>query len=172
STSPWPRSTGAGRPSGHRRSASPRALSITPLATCTNGASSGGRSPSTRRSASWSPTWRHGWRRRVVWSTRRARSWTRTTRTALFNWLFARQQGGSFLLRIEDTDTERNRDEWTEGIYGALTWLGLDWDERPVVQSERGRLYSEAVDKLVAGGHLYYCDCTREAVDARTRGAA
>ena len=93
-------------------------------------------------------------------------------RTALFNWLFARQQGGSFLLRIEDTDTERNRDEWTEGIYGALTWLGLDWDERPVVQSERGRLYSEAVDKLVAGGHLYYCDCTREAVDARTRGAA
>ena len=76
-------------------------------------------------------------------------------RTALFNWLFARQQGGSFLLRIEDTDTERNRDEWTEGIYGALTWLGLDWDERPVVQSERGRLYSEAVDKLVAGGNLY-----------------
>ncbi len=93
-------------------------------------------------------------------------------RTALFNWLFARQQGGSFLLRIEDTDTERNRDEWIEGIYGALTWLGLDWDEPPVLQSERGRLYSEAVDKLVAGGHVYYCDCTREAVDARTRGAA
>jgi glutamyl-tRNA synthetase len=93
-------------------------------------------------------------------------------RTALFNWLFARQQGGVFILRIEDTDTERNREEWIDGIRTALTWLGLDWDEGPYLQSERSRLYADAVDKLVAGGHVYYCDCTREAVEARTRDRA
>jgi glutamyl-tRNA synthetase len=90
-------------------------------------------------------------------------------RTALFNWLFARQQGGALLLRIEDTDQERNREEWVEGIGAALQWLGLGWDEGPYRQSQRGRLYSAAVDKLVAGGHVYYCDCTRAAVDERTR---
>jgi glutamyl-tRNA synthetase len=89
-------------------------------------------------------------------------------RTALFNWLFARQQGGVFILRIEDTDTERNREEWIDGIGTALAWLGLDWDEGPYLQSERSSLYADAVDKLVAGGHVYYCDCTREAVEART----
>jgi glutamyl-tRNA synthetase len=93
-------------------------------------------------------------------------------RTALFNWLVARQHGGVFVLRIEDTDTERNREEWIEGICVALEWLGLDWDEGPFLQSERGRLYADAVDKLLAGGHVYYCDCTREAIDARTRGNA
>jgi glutamyl-tRNA synthetase len=93
-------------------------------------------------------------------------------RTALFNWFVARQQGGVFVLRIEDTDTERNRPEWVEGIRVALEWLGLDWDEGPFLQSERGRLYAEAVDKLAAGGHVYYCDCTREAVEARTRANA
>jgi glutamyl-tRNA synthetase len=93
-------------------------------------------------------------------------------RTALFNWLVARQQGGVFVLRIEDTDTERNREEWIEGICSALRWLGLDWDEGPFLQSERGRLYAEAIDKLVAGGHVYYCDCTRQTVDERMRTKA
>jgi glutamyl-tRNA synthetase len=93
-------------------------------------------------------------------------------RTAFFNWLVARQQGGAFVLRIEDTDTERNREEWTEGICSALGWLGLDWDEGPFLQSERGRLYAEAVGKLLAGGHVYYCDCTRDAVEERTRDRA
>ena len=93
-------------------------------------------------------------------------------RTALFNWLYARQQGGVFILRIEDTDTERNREEWIEGIRTALAWLGLDWDEGPYLQSERSSLYSDAVDKLMAGGHVYYCDCTRETVEARTRDRA
>jgi glutamyl-tRNA synthetase len=93
-------------------------------------------------------------------------------RTALFNWLFARQQGGVFILRIEDTDTERNREEWIAGIGTALAWLGLDWDEGPYLQSERSSLYADAVDKLLAGGHVYYCDCTREAVEARTRERA
>jgi glutamyl-tRNA synthetase len=93
-------------------------------------------------------------------------------RTALFNWLFARQQVGVFILRIEDTDTERNREEWVEGIRVALAWLGLDWDEGPYLQSERSDLYAKAVDKLVAEGHVYYCDCTREVVEIRTRDRA
>jgi len=90
-------------------------------------------------------------------------------RSALYNWLFARQTGGSFILRIEDTDRERSEDTWTRGILEALTWLGLNWDEGPIHQSERSGLYDEAVAKLLAGGHLYACDCTREEIDARTR---
>ena len=58
-----------------------------------------------------------------------------SARTSLFNWLFARQSGGTFVLRIEDTDTERNRDEWSEGIVSAMGWLGLDYDEGPFFQS-------------------------------------
>ena len=61
-----------------------------------------------------------------------------TGRTALFNWLYARQQGGTFILRIEDTDTARNRPEHIDGILRALQWLGLDWDEGPYFQSQRG----------------------------------
>jgi glutamyl-tRNA synthetase len=90
-------------------------------------------------------------------------------RTALFNWLIARQSGGELVLRIEDTDEERNRPEWVEGITSALTWLGIDWDEGPVMQSERAVLFREAADKLVAEGHAYYCDCTRQQVEARNK---
>ena len=66
-------------------------------------------------------------------------------RTALFNWLYARHHGGTFLLRIEDTDRSRTRDEWVAGIQDTLRWLGLDWDEGPVLQSER-------TDQLPRGG--------------------
>jgi glutamyl-tRNA synthetase len=86
-----------------------------------------------------------------------------TGRTALFNWLFARQTGGTFILRIEDTDTARNRPEHTEGIVRAMEWLGLDWDEGPYFQSQRSDLYAEAVDRLLAGGAAYVCDCTSDA---------
>src|ERR1700722_13776618 len=65
-------------------------------------------------------------------------------RTALFNWLFARNQGGIFILRIEDTDAERNRPELVEGILDGLRWLGLDWDEGPIHQSDRLFFYSRA----------------------------
>ena len=92
-----------------------------------------------------------------------------TGRTALFNWLFARQQGGTFVLRIEDTDTERNRPEHTEGIMRALQWLGLDWDEGPYFQSQRSDLYSSAIEKLVTGGQVYACDCTGEQIQQRAR---
>ena len=92
-----------------------------------------------------------------------------TARAALFNWLFARQHGGTFVLRIEDTDTARNRVEHTEGIQRALQWLGLDWDEGPYFQSERGALYDSAIDRLVADGAVYACDCTPEQVQARAQ---
>ena len=90
-------------------------------------------------------------------------------RTALYNWLFVRRLGGSFVLRIEDTDRERSDEAWTEGILSALAWLGIDWDEGPFHQSERRHLYDAAVESLFASGHLYACDCTREAIDARTK---
>ncbi len=67
-------------------------------------------------------------------------------KTALYNWIYARQHGGTFVLRIEDTDTERNRDEWIDGIQSALRWIGVDWDEGPYFQSQRTHLYER-------GGH-------------------
>ena len=93
-------------------------------------------------------------------------------RTALYNWLLARQQDGVFILRVEDTDTERNRQEWIQAHQDALRWLGIDWDEGPFLQSERSELYAEAASKLFADGQAYYCDCTREQVEERTKGNA
>jgi glutamyl-tRNA synthetase len=92
-------------------------------------------------------------------------------RSALYNWLLARRLGGTFILRIEDTDTERNRPEWVDGITAALTWLGLSWDEL-YHQSERFDLYRAAADRLVAGGHAYYCGCSPADVQERTKGNA
>ncbi|MCU1375867.1 MAG: putative glutamyl-tRNA synthetase [Actinomycetia bacterium] len=91
-----------------------------------------------------------------------------SVRTTLYNWLYARQQHGTFVLRIEDTDAERNREEWVDGIYDALRWLGLDWDEL-YRQSERSELYAAAAAKLEADGRAYWCDCTREDTDARAK---
>ena len=92
-----------------------------------------------------------------------------TGRTALFNWLFARQQGGSFILRIEDTDTARNRDEHIDGILRALEWLGLDWDEGPYYQSQRSHLYRSAIDLLIESGAVYACDCPPEEIQRRAK---
>jgi glutamyl-tRNA synthetase len=83
-------------------------------------------------------------------------------RTALFNWLFARSTGGIFILRVEDTDAERNRPELVEGILESLKWLGLDWDEGPIHQSSRLALYAAAVEKLLASGAAYLCNCPPE----------
>lgn len=90
-------------------------------------------------------------------------------RTALYNWLEARRVGGTFILRIEDTDAERNRPEWVEGIQSAMRWLGLDWDEGPYFQSQRAHLYEKAARQLLDGGQAYYCDCTAEVVRERTK---
>ncbi len=83
-------------------------------------------------------------------------------RTALFNWLFARHAGGTFLLRVEDTDVERNRPELVDGILKDLKWMGLDWDEGPYFQSQRLAIYRGAAEKLIASGAAYYCYCPPE----------
>ncbi|GBC83505.1 Glutamate--tRNA ligase [bacterium HR10] len=92
-------------------------------------------------------------------------------RTALFNWLFARKYGGTFILRIEDTDVERSSPEMVEGIIEGLRWLGLDWDEGPYFQSERLALYRARAEELVAAGWAYYCFCDPEEL-ARKRQRA
>jgi glutamyl-tRNA synthetase len=80
-------------------------------------------------------------------------------RTALFNWLFARHEGGTLLLRIEDTDVERNRPELVEGILEGLKWLGIEWDEGPLFQSKRLELYRAAAERLLASGAAFGCYC-------------
>lgn len=90
-------------------------------------------------------------------------------RTALFNWLFAKQHGGKFILRIEDTDEARNKEEWVGGICRALEWLGITWDLGPIRQSERTDLYIAAAERLYEAGTAYYCDCRREDVEERNR---
>ena len=100
-------------------------------------------------------------------------------RTALFNWLFARRHGGTFVLRIEDTDTERSSWEMVAGIVEGLRWLGLDWNEGPDVggphgpyfQSQRLDTYREVIDRLIAGGHAYPCYCSTETLQARRQAA-
>ncbi len=86
----------------------------------------------------------------------------------MFNWLFAKQTGGTFILRIEDTDTGRNKDEHTAGILRAMEWLGLDWDEGPYYQSQRGDLYAAAIQTLLDKGAAYACGCTQEEIKARS----
>jgi glutamyl-tRNA synthetase len=92
-------------------------------------------------------------------------------RTALFNWLFARQKKGKFVLRIEDTDKERSTDEATRAIVESLEWLGMDWDEGPYFQSQRYPIYQEMVERLLSAGKAYYCHCTPEELDARREAA-
>ena len=92
-------------------------------------------------------------------------------RAALFNWLYARKTGGKFLLRIEDTDRERSTEEALESILDSLQWLGLDWDEEPVRQSQRGQLYRMAVEQLLTGGAAYRCFCTKEELETERERA-
>ena len=80
-----------------------------------------------------------------------------TARTAVFNWLFARHHGGQFLLRIEDTDRERSRPEYTDNIFAGLLWLGLDWDDEPVIQSARIEEHRSAIRRLLDQGLAYRC---------------
>ncbi len=91
-----------------------------------------------------------------------------SARSALFNWLLARQSPeGCFILRIEDTDVDRNREEWVDGIITSMAWLGLDLDEGPFRQSDNHEAHLRATDALLSGGYLYFCDCTSEDVIAR-----
>jgi glutamyl-tRNA synthetase len=100
-------------------------------------------------------------------------------RTALFNWLYVRRHGGVFILRIEDTDVERSSADMVTGILESMTWLGLNWDEGPVVggphapyrQSERLERYRRAAAELVEAGQAYYCYCTPAEIAARREAA-
>ncbi len=100
-------------------------------------------------------------------------------RTALFNWLWARHTGGTFVLRIEDTDQERSTKQAEEAILESLRWLGLDWDEGPAVggphspyfQMQRLEIYKHYAEKLIRQGKAYACTCTREELDALRRKA-
>ncbi len=87
-------------------------------------------------------------------------------RTALFNWLLARHTGGTFLLRIEDTDRERSTPENVEQILDALRWLQLNWDEGPIFQGERAARHQEVLEALIEGGHAYRSNATAADVAA------
>jgi glutamyl-tRNA synthetase len=100
-------------------------------------------------------------------------------RTALFNWLYARRHGGTFVLRIEDTDTERSSWEMVAGIVEGLRWLGLDWDEGPDIggphapyfQSQRIDTYRAMAERFVAQGHAYYCYCSPDTLQRKRQAA-
>jgi glutamyl-tRNA synthetase len=92
-------------------------------------------------------------------------------RTALYNLLFARHTGGTFLLRIEDTDVERSREELTAQILSAMEWLGLEYDEGPYYQSRRGDLYRDAAERLIREGKAYRAFETPEELDAERKKA-
>lgn len=88
-----------------------------------------------------------------------------TARTAVFNWLYARHHGGQFILRIEDTDLERSKAEYTENIESGLRWLGLDWDEGPFFQTQRLEHYRQAIQTLLDKKLAYRCYCTSEELE-------
>ena len=92
-------------------------------------------------------------------------------RTALFNYLFARHHGGRFVLRIEDTDRQRSEQRYVDAMLEGLGWLGLDYDEGPVYQSQRGELYERRTAELAEGGHCYYCFCSAEVLDEKRKQA-
>ena len=93
------------------------------------------------------------------------------SRTALFNWLFTKQKGGKFILRIEDTDEERSSDAATEAILESMKWLGLSWDEGPYFQSQRYHLYNAVIDRLLDSGQAYHCHCSPATLEQKRKTA-
>jgi glutamyl-tRNA synthetase len=94
-----------------------------------------------------------------------------SARTAIFNWAFSRRHGGRFLLRIEDTDRQRSTPESERAVLEGLRWLGLQWDEEPVRQSERRGRHEEAIEELLHNGHAYRCICTPAEIEQRKEAA-
>lgn len=92
-------------------------------------------------------------------------------RTALFNWLYARHFGGSFVLRVEDTDQQRSTAESTQAILDAMNWLGLDWDEGPIYQAERVGIHRQKVRQLIDEGKAYYCNCSQQTLEEMRKTA-
>jgi len=95
-----------------------------------------------------------------------------SARTALFNWLYAKKNDGDFLLRIEDTDKERSKDEYTKDILTSLAWLGMESAEEPVYQSKRVEIHERYLRQLLDSGHGYYCFCTSEELEQMRTSAA
>lgn len=90
-------------------------------------------------------------------------------RTALFNWLFTRHNKGKFILRFEDTDKERSKQEYVDSIISALKWLGIDWDEGPYFQSKRLEIYQKYAQKLFEENKAYYCECSKEVLEKKRK---
>jgi glutamyl-tRNA synthetase len=86
-------------------------------------------------------------------------------RTALFSWLYARRNGGQFILRIEDTDLERSTQESVQAIFDGMEWLGLNYDTKPTFQTHNFPRYKEVIGQLLETGHAYYCDCSKEELE-------
>ena len=86
-------------------------------------------------------------------------------RTALFAWLFSKSNKGKCLLRIEDTDKDRSKEEYTNSILKSFSWMGIEFDEEPVYQSKNISLHLNAIEKLIEEGHAYYCHCSQERLD-------
>ena len=92
-------------------------------------------------------------------------------RTAIFNWLYARHMKGKFILRIEDTDTERSTQEAIDAIFQALEWLGIDWDEGPYYQTQRLEIYKDYLERLISCDRAYYCTCSPEDLEVMRQSA-
>ena len=93
-------------------------------------------------------------------------------RTAIFNWLFAHKTGGKFLLRIEDTDVQRSGPDEVDAIIQGLQWLGLDWDEEIIYQSQRLQIYRKYIDELLLSGKAYKCFCSKDEIERQRQKAA
>ena len=93
-------------------------------------------------------------------------------RTALFSWAYARKHGGTFILRIEDTDLERSTPKPVQAILDGMNWLGLDWDEGPFYQMQRMARYKQVIRQLLEARHAYYCYAAKEELDAMRERSA
>ncbi len=93
-------------------------------------------------------------------------------RTALFNWLFARHHGGSFVFRLEDTDRARSKDEYVTSIIDAMAWLGMNYDEGPFYQSKRNERYLAAIEHMLGNAKAYWCHCSPEDLEAQRAAAS
>ena len=92
-------------------------------------------------------------------------------RTAIFNWLYARHMKGKFILRIEDTDTERSTQQAIDAIFEALEWLGIDWDDGPYYQTQRLDIYNSHLERLIDSGQAYYCTCSPDEIESMRQKA-
>ena len=90
-------------------------------------------------------------------------------RTALFNWLFSKSQGGKFHLRIEDTDKERSKDEYKDQIIKSLNWIGIDYDGNEYIQSKNFENHIKVVNELLKSGHAYKCYCSSEEIEEQKK---